>query len=418
MNYYTRLRVSTSALPGAAVVTTLPPEGDSTAMGWGVDADGLAETLRRVTREYGDIPLYVTENGAAYDDEPTDDGDVHDEDRTAYLAGHIEGCAGAIAEGVPLRGYFVWSLLDNFEWAHGYGKRFGIVHVDYATQERRVKASGRWYADFIRAHADRSRDTDRVTASPERPTLDQVAARAGVGRGTVSRVINGSSQVSERTRQTVLAAVTELGYVPNLAARALVTRRTDTVALVVSESEDRLFGEPFFAGVVRGISAGVTAAGRQLVLALTAGQDGERPIERYLTRQHVDGVLLLSLHGDDPLPRQLRERGLPVVLGGRPLGRLCGRLRRRRQRRRCPGRGRAPAGAGTPAGRHDHRAAGHDGRPGPARRVPGRAGRGRPAGRGLARGDRRLQRGQRCSRRCTRCWRASPTSTRCSRPTT
>ncbi len=156
VNYYTRLRVSTSALPGAAVVTTLPPEGDSTAMGWGVDADGLAETLRRVTREYGDIPLYVTENGAAYDDEPTDDGDVHDEDRTAYLAGHIEGCAGAIAEGVPLRGYFVWSLLDNFEWAHGYGKRFGIVHVDYATQERRVKASGRWYADFIRAHATQS----------------------------------------------------------------------------------------------------------------------------------------------------------------------------------------------------------------------------------------------------------------------
>jgi beta-glucosidase len=152
VNYYTRLRVSTSALPGAAVVATLPPEGDSTAMGWGVDADGLTETLRRVTREYGEIPLYVTENGAAYDDEPTDDGDVHDEDRTAFLADHIEGCAGAIADGVPLRGYFVWSLLDNFEWAHGYGKRFGIVHVDYATQERRVKASGRWYSDFIRAH--------------------------------------------------------------------------------------------------------------------------------------------------------------------------------------------------------------------------------------------------------------------------
>ena len=157
-----------------------------------------------------------------------------------------------------------------------------------------------------------------MTASRERPTLDQVAARAGVGRGTVSRVINGSSQVSERTRQTVLAAVTELGYVPNLAARALVTRRTDTVALVVSESEDRLFGEPFFAGVVRAISAAVSAAGRQLVLALTAGQDGERPLERYLTRQHVDGVLLLSLHGADPLPRELQERGLPVVLGGRP----------------------------------------------------------------------------------------------------
>lgn len=163
-----------------------------------------------------------------------------------------------------------------------------------------------------------------MTTAGERPTLDAVAARAGVGRGTVSRVINGSSQVSERTRLAVEAAVTELGYVPNLAARALVTRRTDTVALVVSESEDRLFGEPFFAGVVRGISAGVTAAGRQLVLALTAGADGERPLDRYLTRQHVDGVLLLSLHGEDPLPHRLRERGVPVVLGGRPAGHVDG----------------------------------------------------------------------------------------------
>jgi DNA-binding LacI/PurR family transcriptional regulator len=159
-----------------------------------------------------------------------------------------------------------------------------------------------------------------VSAPRERPTLDQVAALAGVGRGTVSRVINGSPQVSPRTRQAVEAAVAELGYVPNLAARALVTRRTDAVALVVSESEDRLFGEPFFAGVVRGIGSAVAAAGRQLVLALTDGPYDQRPLERYLTPQHVDGVLLLSLHGDDPLPRHLRERGLPVVLGGRPAG--------------------------------------------------------------------------------------------------
>jgi DNA-binding LacI/PurR family transcriptional regulator len=155
-----------------------------------------------------------------------------------------------------------------------------------------------------------------VTAPTDRPTLDQVAERAGVGRGTVSRVINGSPQVSEHTRRAVEAAVAELGYVPNLAARALVTRRTDAVALVISESEERVFSEPFFAGVVRGISAGVSAAGRQLVLALAAGE--ERPLERYLTPQHVDGVLLVSLHGDDPLPELLRTRGLPVVLGGRP----------------------------------------------------------------------------------------------------
>lgn len=157
-----------------------------------------------------------------------------------------------------------------------------------------------------------------MTISGERPTLDQVAERAGVGRGTVSRVINGSPQVSEHTRLAVEAAVAELGYVPNLAARALVTRRTDAVALVISESEERVFSEPFFAGVVRGISAGVTAAGRQLVLALAV--DSDRPLERYLTQQHVDGVLLVSLHGDDPLPELLRARGLPVVLGGRPPG--------------------------------------------------------------------------------------------------
>jgi DNA-binding LacI/PurR family transcriptional regulator len=155
-----------------------------------------------------------------------------------------------------------------------------------------------------------------VTASSARPTLDQVAERAGVGRGTVSRVINGSPQVSEHTRLAVEAAVAELGYVPNLAARALVTRRTDAVALVISESEERVFSEPFFAGVVRGISARVSAAGRQLVLALAVAP--ERPLERYLTAQHVDGVLLVSLHGDDPLPELLRGRGLPVVLGGRP----------------------------------------------------------------------------------------------------
>jgi DNA-binding LacI/PurR family transcriptional regulator len=155
-----------------------------------------------------------------------------------------------------------------------------------------------------------------VTASSERPTLDQVAERAGVGRGTVSRVINGSPQVSEHTRRAVEEAIAELGYVPNLAARALVTRRTDAVALVISESEERVFSEPFFAGVVRGISSRVALAGRQLVLALAAGQ--ERPLERYLTPQHVDGVLLVSLHGDDPLPELLRARGLPVVLGGRP----------------------------------------------------------------------------------------------------
>lgn len=149
------------------------------------------------------------------------------------------------------------------------------------------------------------------------PTLEEVAALAGVGRGTASRVINGAGNVSERSRQAVLDAVEELHYIPNAAARTLKTRRTDAVALVIAESEERIFGEPFFAGVVRGISAATTEAGRQLVLLLSqAGSRSER-FEGYLSRQHVDGVLLLSLHDDDVLPEVIRSRSLPMVLGGR-----------------------------------------------------------------------------------------------------
>ena len=156
--------------------------------------------------------------------------------------------------------------------------------------------------------------------SSGQPTLEQVAARAGVGRGTASRVINESAHVSERSRQAVLAAIEELGYVPNQAARSLVRSRTDTVAVVISESEDRIFSEPYFAGVIRGISSAVSASQRQLLLALSQAHDQASPLDRYLSRQHVDGVLLLSLHGEDPLPAHLRGRGLPLVLGGRPVG--------------------------------------------------------------------------------------------------
>jgi beta-glucosidase len=142
--------VSTSSHPGAAVASFVPPAGPVTDMGWRVDATGLTEVLRRVHRDYGDVPLYVTENGAAYPDTVGADGAVHDPERTAYLAAHIAACADALDAGVPLRGYFVWSLLDNFEWAYGFSKRFGIVHVDYATQHRWIKDSGRWYAGLIR----------------------------------------------------------------------------------------------------------------------------------------------------------------------------------------------------------------------------------------------------------------------------
>ncbi|MGH3391199.1 MAG: LacI family DNA-binding transcriptional regulator [Actinomadura sp.] len=156
--------------------------------------------------------------------------------------------------------------------------------------------------------------------STARPTLEEVAARAGVGRGTVSRVINGSPKVSPQARESVLKAISELGYVPNRAARTLVTRRTDTVALVVSESEQRLFGEPFFAGIVRGISTVLAETGLQMLLALAQSAAEHQRLEEYLTGQHVDGVLLISLHRGDPLPARLEGGGVPTVLGGRLLG--------------------------------------------------------------------------------------------------
>ncbi|MBB5431992.1 LacI family DNA-binding transcriptional regulator [Nocardiopsis composta] len=151
-----------------------------------------------------------------------------------------------------------------------------------------------------------------------RPTLEAVARHAGVGRGTVSRVINGSERVSDRTREAVLHAIEELGYVPNRAARTLVTRRTDMVALVVSESEERLFAQPFFAGIVRGVSGVLTERGLQLLLATARTAAEHERLGDYLVGGHVDGVLLVSLHADDPLPGRLTAAGIPFVLGGRP----------------------------------------------------------------------------------------------------
>ncbi|SNR90662.1 LacI family DNA-binding transcriptional regulator [Actinomadura mexicana] len=159
-----------------------------------------------------------------------------------------------------------------------------------------------------------------MTGRSTRPTLEEVAARAGVGRGTVSRVVNGSPRVSPQAREAVLKAIEELGYVPNRAARTLVTRRTDTVALVVAESDQRLFGEPYFAGIIRGISNGLGDTGLQLLLALARSPAEYGRLEDYLTTQHVDGVLLTSLHAEDPLPAKLEANGVPTVLGGRPPG--------------------------------------------------------------------------------------------------
>ncbi|MFC8794785.1 LacI family DNA-binding transcriptional regulator [Streptomyces cinereoruber] len=150
-----------------------------------------------------------------------------------------------------------------------------------------------------------------------RPTLEEVAARAGVGRGTVSRVINGSPKVSEQAKAAVEQAVAELGYVPNRAARALAGSRTDAVALVIPETEARLFSEPYFLDITRGVSGELADADKQLLLTLIRSEQERQRFEQYLAAQRVDGVLLVSVHGDDPLPDQVRALGLPAVLNGR-----------------------------------------------------------------------------------------------------
>ncbi|GGT10996.1 LacI family DNA-binding transcriptional regulator [Streptomyces atratus] len=150
-----------------------------------------------------------------------------------------------------------------------------------------------------------------------RPTLEEVAARAGVGRGTASRVINGSPRVSAHTREAVEAAVAELGYVPNRAARALAGNRTDAIALVVPEPETRFFAEPYFSDIVRGVGAALADTDMQLLLTLVGSDRERRRLAQYLTAHRVDGVLLVSVHAGDPLPDLLEQLGMPAVMSGR-----------------------------------------------------------------------------------------------------
>jgi beta-glucosidase len=151
VNYYTRsvTRADPEAWPLRS--SAVRQEGARhTEIGWEVYAQGLADTLRWVKQRYGDVPLYVTENGAAFPDPPqVPAGGVEDPLRVAYLREHLRAVRGALAAGCDVRGYFVWSLLDNLEWAHGYSKRFGLVHVDFATQRRTPKASARFYSTVI-----------------------------------------------------------------------------------------------------------------------------------------------------------------------------------------------------------------------------------------------------------------------------
>ena len=149
INYYFPTVVGAGVYPGSAAVATAAHDRPKTAMGWEVDPSAMVRLLTRVRDDYGDIPLYITENGSAWDDVVSEDGHVHDADRLAYLQDHLAASRELIDAGVNLQGYFAWSLLDNFEWAEGYAKRFGIVHVDYDTQRRTVKDSGRWYGEFL-----------------------------------------------------------------------------------------------------------------------------------------------------------------------------------------------------------------------------------------------------------------------------
>ena len=154
INYYTRVVVTDDPLaPPVRERRVRVDDAPHTAMDWEVDAPGLTRTLVELTTRYGRIPLVVTENGAAFPDAVPDGSDVlEDPDRTRFIRDHLVACHDAIAAGVDLRGYFAWSFLDNFEWAHGYAKRFGLVHVDYATQRRTVKRSAVMYRDVIRAN--------------------------------------------------------------------------------------------------------------------------------------------------------------------------------------------------------------------------------------------------------------------------
>jgi beta-glucosidase len=149
VNYYNPQRVRFDPARQPLELARVNPVPPTTAMGWEIDADGLHELLVRVRRDYGDVPIYITENGAAFEDGPVVNGTVEDPRRVEYLQSHLDALSRAVADGVDVRRYFAWSMLDNFEWEYGYAKRFGLVYVDFSTQRRVPKRSGIWYRDFI-----------------------------------------------------------------------------------------------------------------------------------------------------------------------------------------------------------------------------------------------------------------------------
>ena len=151
VNYYFPETIADA--PGHAPLDALvqaPGAVEKTDLGWEVAPQGMAELLARIDHDYHPGPLYITENGSCYDDVVGAEGEVDDVARRHYLMRHLAALRDAVAQGVPVKGYFAWSLIDNFEWAEGYLRRFGLIHVDYTTQQRRMKSSGRWYRAFLR----------------------------------------------------------------------------------------------------------------------------------------------------------------------------------------------------------------------------------------------------------------------------
>lgn len=151
VNYYFPEVVANAPGEGVTHSRIMEPHGvERTAFGWQVSPEGMVSLLKRVHEDYAPERIFLTENGSTWDDVVLPDGRIEDTQRVSYLSRHLQAAQQALSLGVPLKGYFYWSLLDNFEWAEGYTRRFGLAYVDYTTQRRTLKASGHWYADFLK----------------------------------------------------------------------------------------------------------------------------------------------------------------------------------------------------------------------------------------------------------------------------
>jgi beta-glucosidase len=163
MNHYQRVVVTADESAGYLRLSERPAEPSTTSFGWSVEPDSLRSVLSRVSSEFTPLPIYVTENGVSYDDYADPSGSVNDPLRIEYFSGYLAAAAQAIREGVNLQGYYAWSFLDNFEWAEGYSKRFGLVYVDYPTQKRIPKQSAHWYRQLIADHQAASAPAGAIT---------------------------------------------------------------------------------------------------------------------------------------------------------------------------------------------------------------------------------------------------------------